>query len=298
MSPFRLALICCLTLCAFAANSLLCRGALGSGQAGAASFTAVRLLSGAAVLWLLTRLLRPARSAPTNAGWASATALLLYAAPFSWAYLRIGAGVGALLLFGAVQLTMFVVALVRGERPPPRVWAGLVLAFCGLTTLTLPGAQAPDPAAAAAMLGAGASWGWYSLRGRRAKDGLSATADAFVRAGPVAGALWGLAALASPAAAQLSGRGALLALASGALASGLGYTLWNTALPHLSAARAAVIQIATPAITAVAAVVLLGEHVTTRLLIGGAAILAGVTLAVLGRLVRTAAPLPGVTLSR
>lgn len=294
MTPIRLALACALALCAFAANSLLARSALGAGEAGAASFTALRLLSGAAVLWALSRKLRPGAPKATEAGWASAAALLLYAAPFSWAYLKMGAGVGALLLFGAVQTTMFAAALAHGERPPARVWAGLGVALCGLAALTLPGAHAPPAAAALAMLCAGASWGWYSLRGRRARDGLCATADAFVRAGPAAALLWGATALWAPPAAHLSGRGVALALASGGLASGLGYTIWNTVLPYLSAARAGVVQIATPALTAVAAVALLGEPVTARLVIGGAAITGGVALAVLGRVRRApaATPLP------
>jgi drug/metabolite transporter (DMT)-like permease len=286
VTPIRLTLACALALCAFAANSLLARSALGAGEAGAASFTALRLLSGAAVLWVLSRWLRPDAPKATEAGWASAAALLLYAAPFSWAYLKMGAGVGALLLFGAVQTTMFAAALAHGERPPPRVWAGLGLALCGLAALTLPGAHAPPAAAALAMLCAGASWGWYSLRGRRARDGLSATANAFVRAGPAATVLWAAAALWAPAAAHLSGRGVALALASGSLASGLGYTIWNTVLPFLSAARAGVVQIATPALTAIAAVLLLGEPVTARLVIGGVAIVGGVALAVLGKLRR------------
>jgi len=277
MSRPRVAALCALALCGFAANSILARRSLGAGLTGAASFTAVRLLSGAAVLWVLSRR-RPRAGA--EAGWPSALALLLYAAPFSWAYLSVGAGVGALLLFGAVQTTMFAAALAHGERPPARVWIGLVVALCGLAGLTLPGAHAPPPAAAAAMIGAGASWGWYSLRGRRARDGLAATADAFLRAAPIAAAIWALAALLAPEAAHLSTSGAALALASGGLASGIGYAIWNTALPNLSAARAGVVQIATPALTAAAAVMLLGEPVTPRLLVCGSAILGGVAMAV------------------
>jgi drug/metabolite transporter (DMT)-like permease len=280
MSRPRVAALCALALCGFAANSILARRSLGAGLTGAASFTAVRLLSGAAVLWVLSRS-RP--RAGTEAGWPSALALLLYAAPFSWAYLSVGAGVGALLLFGAVQTTMFAAALAHGERPPARVWIGLVVALCGLAGLTLPGAHAPPPAAAAAMIGAGASWGWYSLRGRRARDGLAATADAFLRAAPIAAAIWALAALLAPEAAHLSTSGAALALASGGLASGIGYAIWNTALPNLSAARAGVVQIATPALTAAAAVMLLGEPVTPRLLVCGCAILGGVAVAVTAR---------------
>ena len=278
MTRGRLAVICALTLCGFAANSLLTRRALVAGLAGPASFVALRLLSGAAVLWFLARG-RP-RPGP-EAGWRSAAALFLYAAPFSWAYLRISAGLGAFLLFGTVQATMIVAALFLGERPPLRTWAGLALAVAGLAGLTLPGAQAPAPSAAAAMIAAGIAWGWYSLRGRRAVDGIAATADAFVRAAPAAALVWAAAALFVPAAALLTGTGALLAIASGGLASGLAYSLWNTALPHLRFTSAAVLQISVPVIAATGGIVLLGETPNQRLAMGGAAILAGVALAVL-----------------
>jgi drug/metabolite transporter (DMT)-like permease len=280
MSRIRIALLCALTLCCFAANSLLARRALGGALAGAAAYTALRLLSGAAVLWLIARR-RPRAGA--EAGWRSAAALFLYAAPFSWAYLRLPAGVGALLLFGAVQATMIGVAVAHGERPSLRAWAGMAVALGGLAGLTLPGAQAPDPAAAAAMIGAGAAWGWYSLRGRRARDGISATAAAFLRAAPLAATVWIAAWFGAPGAAAVAPAGALLAVASGGLASGLGYSLWNMVLPELRASTAAVLQLSVPAIAAAGGVALLGEHPTLRLLLGGGAILGGVALAIIGR---------------
>lgn len=280
MSGLRLALLSSLTLCCFAGNSLLARRALGGGAAGAASFTAVRLISGAAVLWLLSRK-RPRAGA--EAGWRSAIALLLYAAPFSWAYLQVSAGMGALLLFGAVQATMIGAAVAQGERPPPSTWAGVGIALCGLAVLALPGAQAATPAAAAAMLVAGISWGWYSLRGRRARDGIAATADAFQRSAPLAAALWLAAYAVAPAAARLSPPGALLAVASGAVASGLGYSLWNTVLPQLRPTTAAVLQLAVPALAATGGAALLGERPTARLVFGGAAILGGIALAAMRR---------------
>jgi drug/metabolite transporter (DMT)-like permease len=280
MSRSRVVLLCALTLCCFAANSLLARRALGGAQAGAAGYTALRLLSGAAMLWFIAR---GRARAGGEAGWRSALALFLYAAPFSWAYLELPAGLGALLLFGAVQATMMAVAVVQGERPSPRRWAGLAIALGGLAGLTLPGAHAPPPAAAAAMLGAGAAWGWYSLRGRRAKDGIAATADAFLRSAPLAALLWIAAELVAPHAAAVTQSGAALAVASGALASGLGYSLWNMVLPQLRASTAAVLQLSVPAIAAAGGVLLLGEHVTPRLLLGGGAILGGVALAILSR---------------
>jgi drug/metabolite transporter (DMT)-like permease len=281
----RLIAVCALTLCGFAANSLLTRRALGGGLSGAAAFASLRLLSGAAMLWFLSRN-RPRAGA--EAGWRSAAALFLYAAPFSWAYLRLPAGVGAFLLFGTVQATMIAAAVIQGERPPARTWAGLLLAVGGLAALTLPGAHAPAPAAAAAMIAAGMAWGWYSLRGRRARDGVAATADAFIRSAPFAAALWLIAFFGAPAAASISPAGAALAVASGALASGLGYSLWNSALPHLRATTAAVLQLSVPLLAAAGGTALLGEKPSLRLVLGGAAILAGVSLAVLRRPIQNA----------
>ena len=276
MTRPRLLGLCALSVLAFAANSLLTRRALGAGLAGAAAFTSLRLLSGAAVLVPLAW--RRPRAAQT-AGWLSALALFLYAAPFSFAYLRLRAGTGSLLLFGSVQATMFAAGLVRGERPPLRTWAGFAIAIGGLLILVAPGLEAPQPLAALSMIAAGMAWGWYSLRGRQSKDGIAASADAFARCAPAAGALW----LLAPAEAPLTQPGALLAVASGALASGLGYSLWNTALPHLTRSTAAVLQLAAPALAAAGGVLLLGEPASLRLLAGAVAILGGVALAVLSR---------------
>jgi len=279
----RVVALCALTLCCFAANSLLARRALGGALSGAASYTALRLLAGAVVLFVIAR----GRPRPGHeAGWPSAIALFLYAAPFSLAYLRLPAGVGALLLFGAVQATMMGAALAHGERPPLRTWAGMAIAICGLAGLTLPGAHAPSLAAAAAMLGAGAAWGWYSLRGRRARDGIAATAAAFLRAAPLGLALWLAAAAIAPAQAAVTGPGAALAIASGAVASGLGYSMWNMVLPHLRASTAAVLQLSVPALAAAGGVALLGERLTLRLVVCGSAILGGVALAVFRSRVR------------
>jgi len=280
MSRAQLVLVCGLTLCGFAANSLLTRRALGGGLAGAASYTSLRLLSGAAVLWLLARDRQPAGP---EAGWRSAAALFLYAMPFSWAYLRLSAGVGAFLLFGTVQATMIAAAVIQGERPPLRTWAALLLAVGGLAALTLPGAHAPAPAAAASMIAAGVCWGWYSLRGRQARDGIAATAAAFIGCAPFAALLWLAALVGAPAAARMTLAGAALAAASGGVASGLVYSLWNTALPHLRATTAALLQLAVPVLAALGGIALLGEKPSLRLASGGAAILAGVALAIFRR---------------
>jgi drug/metabolite transporter (DMT)-like permease len=259
---------------AFAANSLLCRAALAPGLVDPGTFTAVRLASGAAVLAAIVW----ARSgaAPRGGSWGSAAALSGYAAAFSLAYVRIDAGVGALLLFLAVQASMLGWAIRGGERPARRQWLGIALALGGLAVMTAPGARAPDPAGAALMLAAGVAWGVYSIRGRTATDPLATTADNFARSVPL-GAAFALAA--GPAVPQPAG--AWLAAASGALASGLGYALWYAALPSLGVARAAVVQLSAPVLAAAGAVLLLGERLTPRLVLAGAAILAGIALATL-----------------
>jgi drug/metabolite transporter (DMT)-like permease len=267
-------------LSGFAANSLLCRAALQDDLADASTFTTVRLLSGAAMLLALERALR--RGAPAGRGargdgsWPSAAALFAYAAAFSFAYRRIPAGAGALLLFGAVQVTMLAWALRGGDRLRAPQWLGAVLALAGVVALVRPGLRAPDPLGAALMLAAGVAWGAYSLRARGVSDPLRATAANFARAVPLSAAL-GLASLPS---AHATGRGVLLAVLSGALASGVGYTLWYAALPALGAARASVVQLAVPLLAAVGGVALLGEAVTGRLLLAAAAIVGGVALAV------------------
>jgi drug/metabolite transporter (DMT)-like permease len=253
----------------------------------AATFTSIRIVSGALALLILVRVgalqvgAAP-RTAPPAAGagsWTAAAALFAYAAAFSFAYLRIGAGVGALLLFGAVQATMLAWALRGGERLRWPEWGGLVIAVAGLVALVRPGLSAPDPAGAALMIGAGVAWGAYSLRGRGASRPLAATASNFARAVPLALAL----SLAGMGAAHVSPRGALLAVASGALSSGVGYTLWYAALGGLTATQAAVVQLSVPVLVASGGVALLGEALTPRLAACGAIILGGVALAVLGR---------------
>jgi drug/metabolite transporter (DMT)-like permease len=272
-SRLRFVLATAAALLAFAANSLLCRAALGAGRADAASFTLLRLSSGAAVLLLLSRGTGGAR----GGSWSSALALFVYAAAFSFAYFSLSAGVGALLLFGSVQVTMIGAGIAAGERPPALVWAGLVLALGGLVHLSLRGARVPSPGGTGLMLAAGVAWGVYSLRGRRSGPPLPATADNFRRAAPLAALVSIVAVLAG--AIHLTPAGAALAVASGAITSGLGYVAWYSALPHLTAARAAVLQLSVPVIAAAGGVLLLGEVLTARLLISGAAVLVGIALA-------------------
>ncbi|MBC7842413.1 MAG: DMT family transporter [Gemmatimonadaceae bacterium] len=274
-SSARVGVLTLLALLAFAGNSLLCRLALTRTTIDAASFTTIRLVSGAVVLSLLVRL-RAGRHRPQGS-WPSAVALFVYAAGFSFAYLTLPAGTGALLLFGAVQATMISVGVIRGERLTMVQGSGLLLAYLGLIGLVLPGLAAPPLLSAALMLTAGVAWGVYSLRGKGAGDPTAVTAGNFLRAAPMAIAL----SAAASATRTVDLRGAMYAVASGALASGVGYTVWYTALRGLRATTAATVQLSVPVIAAVGGVVLLREPITTRLLVAGLAILGGVALVVL-----------------
>ena len=288
MPGFHTAVLTVLAMLAFAANSLLCRLALQSHSMDAGSFTAVRLVSGALVLALVVRLRAPSAAAGRGR-WGSGAWLFVYAAAFSLAYLQLPAGVGALLLFGAVQATMVGVGLWRGERLALRQWAGLVLALGGLVVLLRPGLSAPPWGAAGLMLLAGVAWGAYSLRGKGAKDPVGVTAGNFLRAAPLALLMWGLMA----GQASVSVAGLAYALCSGVLTSGLGYVAWYAALPQLKAGTAASVQLSVPLLAAIGAVSLLGESWTLRLSLAGAAILGGIALVVLAR----PGPQPAVTVA-
>lgn len=266
-------------LVGFAANSILCRMALAARSIDAWSFTCVRLGGGAVMLYLVARVVGVRRGARSEGNWGSAFALFTYAAAFSLAYLRLSAGVGALVLFASVQSTMFGWSIKSGERPTAVEWVGLAIALAGLMVLTLPGAVAPDPIGFLLMMLAGIAWGAYSLRGRVSRSPLAATADNFVRSAPMA--LAGL--LIGFSGVHVAPRGVWLALASGAVASGLGYSLWYLALPGLTATRAALVQLVVPVLATVAGIVVLGESLTLRLVVAGIMILGGVGVAVLLR---------------
>jgi drug/metabolite transporter (DMT)-like permease len=268
-----------LALTAFAFNSILTRLALGRGLIDAAGFASVRLVSGAAMLGVLVRLSSGSWRALRGRGIAGPVALFAYAAPFSFAYLRIGAAVGALVLFGTVQLTMVGWAVARGDRPPGRTWLGLGIAAGGLVALMLPAASRPDALGTLLMVTAGMAWGWYSLQGKRATDPLAANARSFLWSVPLALALNAVAGHFPPA----LGRGAALAAVSGMLTSGLGYAIWYRALRGLTATQAAILQLSVPVIAALAAVALLGETLSPRLAICGAAVIGGVALALSAR---------------
>lgn len=268
-------LLTIVAMLAFAANSLLCRLAIGHHLIDAASFTAIRVLAGAVTLGAILAWRGRFIAARTD-DWRPAAALFTYMVFFSFAYLSLSAGTGALILFGAVQLTMFAVALWSGERFAPIAWAGLAIAIAGLVYLVSPGLTAPDALGALLMAIAGIAWGVYSLLGRSARDPLEATAWAFLYA--LIPTLIVAGAVDAVSGAVLTPNGIALAVASGAIASGLGYVVWYAALRGLTAARAATVQLSVPAIAALGGVLIIGEDLTLRLILASAATLGGIAI--------------------
>jgi drug/metabolite transporter (DMT)-like permease len=274
---FRIFLLTLLTLVAFASNSILCRLALADRTIDAALFTAIRLVSGALLL-VVVEVARQRGSASASGGnWLSGALLFGYAAGFSFAYLQLSAGTGGLILFGTVQLTMIGWGIWKGERPSLIEWCGLILAQIGLVILVAPGLHAPSPIGAILMAIAGISWGAYSLRGRHATDPAQATRLNFVWSVPFALILL---LCSSVAGLQASPKGVLLAVVSGAVTSAPAYMLWYLILPKLTAARAAISQLAVPAFVAIAGVLFLSESISIRLLAASALMLGGVALAI------------------
>jgi drug/metabolite transporter (DMT)-like permease len=278
MLPLRIIVLTAAAMLAFAANSILCRLALAQGGIDPASFGSLRLVSGALTLALVLRLRqRPVAPLPARADWLAAAMLFAYVAFFSFAYLSLAAGTGALILFGAVQLTMLAAGWRAGETFGRLGGIGFALAAGGLVWLVLPGVSAPPLLGAVLMALAGVAWGVYSLRGRGVADPLAATAGNFLRAAPLALILSLLLALQAHANPQ----GVALAVASGALTSGLGYVIWYAALPGLTALRAATVQLSVPLIAALGGALLLSEAISLRLVLAGAAILGGIALVLL-----------------
>ena len=267
-----------LAMAAFAANSVLGRLGLVEGGIGPGSFALIRLVSGALLLCLLAG---PRRSLAA-ASPAGALALFAYAAFFSYAYLALAAGTGALILFAMVQATMVGVGLASGERLSGRQWGGLALALAGLASLLAPGLAAPSPAGALAMAVAGAAWGAYSLLGRGKGDPVARTAGNFLGASLIALPALPLALLVHPE-PQPAIYGIALAVLSGAVTSGLGYAVWYAALKHLAAVQAGMAQLAVPAIASLGGVLVLAEPFTLRFALATLAILGGVGLATLTR---------------
>jgi len=274
MSVARIITLTSLAMLAFAGNSILCRIALNHTAIDPASFTTIRLISGALVLWLIVTFRRDTSNGRGN--WLSALALFVYAAGFSFAYISLSAGTGALLLFGAVQVTMISVGLWCGEKLHGWQVIGLLLAFAGLTGLMLPGLSAPPLPGSALMLAAGVAWGIYSLRGKGAGDATRVTAGNFMRSVPITLVL----SLVLYQRANPDMDGILYAIASGALASGVGYAIWYTVLPALKNTSAASVQLSVPVLAAVGGVILLAEPMTLRLLLTSTAILGGIALVI------------------
>lgn len=284
--PFqRLVLWVVIAMTAFAANSLLCRMALTGTAIDPASFTSVRMASGALMLWLIVLWERrgaaahaaasSARLAVHEGNWISAAALFAYAIAFSYAYQHIATATGALLLFGSVQASMIFYGLLRGERLKPLQTLGLLLALAGLVALMLPKLEAPPLGSALLMCTAGAAWGVYSLRGKKAAGPPTwVTAGNFWRAVPMALAV----SFFAREAAVVDGRGFALALLSGAVASGMGYALWYRVVPHLPATSAATVQLSVPVIAAAGGALLLGEALTLPVVLSSVAILGGIGL--------------------
>lgn len=277
MLPARTVVLTTLAMLAFAGNSVLCRVALAQTGIDPASFTSIRLASGAVVLWLVVRLTRQGQSGGGN--WRSALALFGYAACFSFAYVSLTAATGALLLFGAVQATMIGQGLRTGERFTRWQVAGLVLALGGLVGLLLPGLAAPPLGGALLMMAAGVAWGVYSLRGKGAGDPTRVTAGNFLRAVPLALGLSLL--MLALGDTRVDAAGVWLAMLSGAGASAIGYAIWYTALPALKATSAATVQLSVPVLATLGGILWLGEAVSPRLVLASVAILGGIALVIL-----------------
>ena len=277
MTPIRLIPLTLLVLLAFAGNSILCRLALRATSIDPATFTSVRLLSGALVLWVLVSTFR--RDVRGQGNWGSALALLAYAAALSYAYIDLPTGLGALLLFAAVQVTMIGHAFTHGERLQVVQWLGFGLAIAGLVGLLLPGLTAPPLIGSTLMLASGVAWGVYSLRGKGAGDPTRVTAGNFMRAVPIALLL----SLLTLGQMQWDATGVLYAVISGGITSGLGYSLWYMVLPHLRSTTAASLQLSVPVIASLGGVLFVDEVLTLRLVLAAIAILGGIALVIRGR---------------
>jgi len=217
------------------------------------------------------------KSQQAKGSWGSGLALFVYAAAFSLAYVSLSTGMGALILFGSVQVTMIGVALKSGEKLGPVQWSGLAAAISGFIYLVMPGISAPDPLGALLMCTSGIAWGVYSVRGKGVSTPVVMTAGNFTRSAPMAI----IASTIAFSTAHLELLGVLLALVSGIITSGLGYVLWYKALRSLTTAQASAVQLMVPAIAAFGGVAFLGEQVSFRLIMGSALILGGVALAVI-----------------
>ena len=282
MFPIRLTILTLITMLCFAGNSVFCRLALRQTSIDAASFTSVRLVAGAFVLTLLVygrqRFWR-AGAAGLGGNWSSALALFIYASALSFSYADMSTGIGALLLFGAVQATMILTGLWRGERLNGQQTAGLVMALAGVVAILSPGLNPPPMASALLMLTSGVAWGVYSLRGRRVADPTGDTAGNFLRATSMSVVLSAV----FLAHQHLDGQGVLYAVLSGAITSGLGYAIWYAVLPKLTRTRAAAVQLSVPVLASLAGTLFVNEPITLGLMLTSAAVLGGIALVVFGK---------------
>jgi len=275
----KTAILTGLALIAFAANSVLCRLALGNEAIDAASFTVIRLLSGAIVLFLIIRFTQKNTELSTNGSWIASLMLFLYAITFFYSYISLETGTGALILFGSVQLTMILLSLISGTRLHYTEWAGVIIAFTGFVYLILPSITTPSSVGFLLMAVAGIAWGIYTLKGRGSQNPLMDTAYNFLRTIPLVILLT----IFTISHANYSSEGVLLALLSGGITSGIGYTIWYIALGGLSATQAAVLQLLVPIIAALGGVIFVSEAITVRLTISAAMVLGGILMVVLGK---------------
>jgi drug/metabolite transporter (DMT)-like permease len=268
-----------MALIAFAANSVLCRLALGERTIDASSFTVIRLLSGAMVLLAIISIKSNKTDSFTKGSWSASSMLFLYAITFSFAYITLDTGTGALILFGSVQITMIVLSIISGERLHITEWAGVTIAFIGFVYLILPGVTTPSAIGFLLMIVAGIAWGIYTLKGRSSDEPLMDTAYNFLRTLPLVIIL----AIITVKNSHYSYQGVLLAVLSGGITSGIGYAIWYVALGGLSATQAAVVQLLVPVIAAFGGVIFVSETVTLRLIVSATMILGGILMVVLGR---------------
>ena len=266
-------------LTAFAFNSILCRLALGAEAIDAASFTTVRLISGVLTLLLVSSFFDKKETLLKRGNWISAFFLFAYAICFSFAYINLTTGTGALILFGAVQATMLIAAFVSGERPKMFELLGFVFALGGLIYLGFPGLSSPPLLSSALMSFAGISWGFYTLRGKKSANPLADTTGNFLRTVPMVF----ISILPFLSIIHLSAKGILLAVLSGALASGIGYSIWYQALKFHTPTRAAVLQLSVPVLAAFGGVIFLAETISIRLILASVLILGGITITIAGR---------------
>lgn len=274
-AKIRLFLLTALTMLAFSANSLLNRMALAQGAIGPSAFAAIRVASGALMLAFLLGIRERSLPKPAPPHLAAVAALATYMLGFSFAYVSMDAGLGALTLFAGVQVTMFVGALVEGERPPARRWSGMALALAGLALLNRPsGPVSLNTGALVLMACAAVGWGFYSLIGRRVTDPLSATGWNFFYCVP----LVFVALLFFPDTTSMRPEGVFLAVLSGGVTSALGYALWYALLPSLGATIGALAQLSAPAIALGLGALILGETITWSAVFAAVMILGGIAV--------------------